>query len=259
MKSFFENDEIEGEGISAFMARVGGKSKLKKRIVDDEFPSNYEDLIYVEPFIGAGHVYFYKEPSVKEVINDFDKDVVDIFKGMKKYSGEKISNDIKGTYNKKMYKEIIEAKPTSPYSKFLQLLLRYKLSFFGRGKTFGARPNVKPNYGSKYNDRMRTTTILNKDFKYLIKKYDSPNTLFYLDPPYEINTKGMYIHDNVPIKDVYDAVKNIKGYFILSYNDSKEAKELFKDYTIKKVKTKYTAGLIGSQTRDITELIIKNY
>ena len=54
MKSFFENDEIEGEGIPAFMARVGGKSKLKKRIVDDEFPSNYEDLIYVE--IGRAHV-----------------------------------------------------------------------------------------------------------------------------------------------------------------------------------------------------------
>ena len=258
MESFFENDEIEGEGLTAFVSRSGGKSKLKKRIVD-EFPSNYEDLIYVEPFIGAGHVYFYKEPSVKEVINDIDKDVVDMFKGMKKYSGEKISNDIKGTYNKKIYKEIIEAKPTSPYNKFLQLFLRYKLSFFGMGRSFGAKPVVNPNFGSKYNDRMRTTTILNKDFKYLIKKYDSPNTLFYLDPPYEIRTKRMYKHDNVPIKDVYDALKNIKGYFILSYNDSKEAKELFKDYNIKKVKTKYTAGQIGSQTRVITELIIKNY
>lgn len=258
MKSFLENDEIEGEGIPAFTGRVGGKSKLKKRIVD-EFPSNYEDLIYVEPFIGAGHVYFYKEPSVKEVINDIDKDVVDMFKGMKKYSGEKISNDIRGTYNKKMFKEIIEAKPTSPYNKFLQLFLRYKLSFFKLGRTYGSKPVVNPNFGSMYNDRMRTTTILNKDFKYLIKKYDSPNTLFYLDPPYEINTKGMYTYDNVPIKDVYDALKNIKGYFILSYNDSKEAKELFKNYTIKKVKTKYSAGLIGGQTREITELIIKNY
>lgn len=257
MESFLDTDEIEGEGLKAFMGRVGGKSKLKKRIID-EFPSNYENMIYVEPFIGAGHVYFYKEPSVKEVINDFDKDVVDIFKGMKKYNGEKISNDIKGTYTKKMYKEIIESKPTNPYNKFLQLLLRYKLSFFGKGKTFGTNA-INPNYGSKYNDRMRTTTILNKDFKYLIKKYDSHNTLFYLDPPYEINNKGMYIHDNVPIKDVYDAVKNIKGYFILSYNDSKEAKELFKDYTIKKLKTKYTAGLVGSQTRIITELIIKNF
>lgn len=257
MESFLDTDEIEGEGLKAFMGRVGGKSKLKKRIID-EFPSNYENMIYVEPFIGAGHVYFYKEPSVKEVINDFDKDVVDIFKGMKKYNGEKISNDIKGTYTKKMYKEIIEAKPTNPYNKFLQLLLRYKLSFFGKGKTFGTNA-INPNYGSKYNDRMRTTTILNKDFKYLIKKYDSHNTLFYLDPPYEINNKGMYTHDNVPIKDVYDAVKNIKGYFILSYNDSKEAKELFKDYTIKKLKTKYTAGLVGSQTRIITELIIKNF
>jgi DNA adenine methylase len=261
MKSFFTNDEIDGTGIRTFMSRTGGKSKLKKIIVDDEFPLNYKELIYVEPFVGAGHVYFYKEPSVKEIINDYDKDVVDIFKGMKKYDGTQISEDIKGIYSKKMYNDIINAKPKNPYDKFIQLLLRYKLSFFGQGRTYGSgsRPNVNPNYGSKYNDRLKHTLILNKDYKYLINKYDSPQTLFYLDPPYEINTKSMYTYDDVPIKDVYDAVKNIKGLFILSYNDSKEAKELFKDYTIKKVKTKYSTGLIGNQTRDITELIIKNF
>ena len=49
---------------------------IKKRIVD-EFPSNYEDLIYVEPFIGAGHVYFYKEKI--RLTLDYQEDL-DFFK-----------------------------------------------------------------------------------------------------------------------------------------------------------------------------------
>ena len=55
-------------------------------------------------------------------------------------------------------------------------------------------------------------------------KYDSPNTLFYLDPPYE-NSEKQYIHDSVNIQDLFKILSNIKGYFILSYNDSLLAKK----------------------------------
>jgi DNA adenine methylase len=257
MESFFEENKIEGEGIKAFMARTGGKSKLKKLIVDDIFPRNYQSMIYVEPFIGAGHVYFYKDPSEQEVINDLDKDVVQIFKGFKKYNGDDISACINGNYNKKIYKQIKESKETTPFDKFIQKLLQYKLSFFGAGKSFGSKESIHSNYENNYKDRLKHTTILNKDYKYLIKKYDSHNTLFYLDPPYE-NSDKLYTHDNVSIDEVYNLLKNIKGKFVMSYNDSSRAKELFKDYTIKKVKTKYASGDTGGQQVPKTELIITN-
>jgi DNA adenine methylase len=260
MNTFFDEHEIEGEGIKAFMGRIGGKRLLKKRIVDNIFPDDYEDMIYVEPFVGAGHIYFYKNPSVKEVINDLDKDIIDLLKGMKKFNGERISNSINGSYTKQEYKDIIAAHPSSPYGKFIQLLLRYKLSFYNRGKSFNPPIDgyLNTNYKNNYNERMKHTSIYNKDFKTLIKKYDSGNTLFYLDPPYE-NSDKLYTHDTLPIKDVYDAVKNIKGLFIISYNDSKEAKELFKNYNIIKIKTKYGKGTEGGQRHIKTELIITNY
>jgi len=258
MKSFLEDDEIEGEGIKAFMARTGGKSLLKKRIVDTIFPKDYESMTYVEPFVGAGHVFFYKKPSKHEVINDLDKDVYTIFKGFQKYDGTEISYDINGSYNKKEYNNIVNAKPTTNYHKFIQLLLRYKLSFSARGKSFGKKDPIKSNYKNTYNDRLKNIIILNKSFEKVVKEYDSPNTLFYLDPPYE-NSDNLYTHDSLPIKDVYDVMKNIKGLFIISYNDSKEAKELFKDYNIKEIKTKYTKGTEGGQQHERTELIITNY
>lgn len=257
MKTFLDIDDIHGEGFRTFMGRTGGKNLLKKRIVENIFPNGYEDMIYVEPFVGAGHVYFYKNPSVKEVINDLDTDVIDMFKGMKKFSGERISKNINGNYTKQDFKDIVSGHPVSPYGKFIQLLLRYKLSFYSNGKSFG-KNMINSNYGNTYNERLKNTSIYNKDFKTLIKKYDSGNTLFYLDPPYE-NSDKLYKHDTLPIKDVYDAVKNIKGLFIISYNDSKKAKELFKDYNIIKIKTKYSKGTEGGQHHIMNELIITNY
>ena len=257
MKSFLDNNEIYGTG-KTFMARTGGKKLLKKRIVDNFFPDWYEDMTYVEPFIGAGHVYFYKNPSHKEVINDLDKDVINLFKGFKKYDGDKISNDINGNYTKEDYKNIVNANQTTLYNKFIQLLLRYKLSFSARGKSFGNKKPIKSNYEDTYNERLKHTTILNKSFEKVVKQYDSPNTLFYLDPPYE-NSDNLYTHDTLPIKDVYDVMKNIKGYFIISYNDSKEAKDLFKDFNIRKIQTKYTKGTEGGHRHTKTELIITNY
>jgi len=41
--------------------------------------------------------------------------------------------------------------------------------------------------------RLKNTIILNKDYKKLIKEYDSPLTFFYLDPPYE-ESGNLYTH-----------------------------------------------------------------
>jgi DNA adenine methylase len=261
LEDILEIDEIVGAGINAPFSRVGGKSRLKKRIVNEYFPKDYENMTYVEPFIGAGSVYFYKEPSKKEVINDLDDDIITILKGFKKYDGNDISKTINGFYTKKEFDKVKNSNPTDPYLKFLRLLFLIKTSFFGMSKSYQKPRNskgIKSDYGDKYNDRMADTLITNQDYKKLISKYDSPNTFFYLDPPYEKST-GLYTHDNLPIKDVYDTLKNIKGKFLISYNDSKEAKELFKDYKINYIDTYYADTSNGGQTRLKKEMLIRNY
>jgi DNA adenine methylase len=254
-------DEIIGDGIKAPFARIGGKSLLKKRIVDKYFPKDYEQLIYVEPFIGAGSVYFYKEPSTKEIINDLDKNIVMLLKGFKKYDGNRISKDLNGFYTKEDFEKIKNTTPTDPYKKFIRLLFLIKHSFFGQMTSYSkprSKKGIQSDYGNKFNERMKKTTILNKNFKEIISKYDSPETFFYLDPPYE-NSEGLYTHDELPIKDVYECLKNIKGRFLISYNDSKDAKKIFKGYNISYIKTKYSNPSEGSQLRPIKEMIIRNY
>ena len=60
-------------------------------------------------------------------------------------------------------------------------------------------------------------------------KYDSPDTLFYLDPPFEGKrpkyTREMYgaeFYDGVKLKDIMDKTKNLMGTVVLSYNPDKE-------------------------------------
>ncbi|MBS6462337.1 MAG: DNA adenine methylase [Ruminococcus sp.] len=53
--------------------------------------------------------------------------------------------------------------------------------------SFGAQPhNMWNNFPliEAASARLRNVVIENKDFEKLIKQYDRPNTLFYLDPPY---------------------------------------------------------------------------
>lgn len=240
-----------------FICRIGGKNLLKKTIVNDYFINGYENMTYVEPFIGAGNIYFYKNPSINEVINDLDKDIVELFKGMKKYDGDDISKSINNKYTKEEFNIIKKSNPKTKYDKFIKKLLLYKLSFFGKGKAFG-KSYINSNYKDTYNKRMKDTIILNEDYNKVINEYDSDNTFFYLDPPYQSSTK-LYKHDMVDINNIYNILSKIKGKFLMSYNYSPEAIKLFKDYYIYVIKTKYTDVKKGGQNKEKKELLISNY
>jgi len=237
--------------------RFGGKRLLANEIVN-MFPSNYENMLFVEPFFGGGSIYFKKEPSYQEVINDLDKDIIIIMKGFKKYNGDKISTFINNApSNKEHFNEIKNDNPTTPYNKFLRIFYLIKNSYFGKMKTYGNKHKKGTNYENKYKDRLKNTIILNKDYSYVINKYDSPNTLFYFDPPYE-ESKNIYENHIIDYKKLYEKLKKIKGKFILSINYNKEFITLFKGFNHKILKTKYT-NFNGGTGPLVKELIFKNY
>jgi len=245
-------------------SRVGGKSKLKKIIIK-KIPKH---KTYVEPFVGGGHIFFGREePSYIEVINDKDIDIYHFYKDMKKY-GSKMINKNWNNPTRKKFNYFLKNRPTNHIERLYRNIYLSLMSYSGNRKSYIGEKTESNYHGvelgkkyktDKWEKRLKNVKIYNKDFEYIIKKYDAPDTFFYLDPPYEesnVNKSIYYNHSVEPIR-IYNALKNIKGNFLLSYNNSPNIRKLFKEFRIIKVKTSYE--LSGTLKSNITELLIKNY
>jgi len=90
--------------------------------------------------------------------------------------------------------------------------------------------------------RLARCYIEHLDWQKYIEKYDGPNTLFFLDPPYWKTE-----HYGVPFPwEEYVAMTEImirlKGKAILTINDHPEIAEQFNQFRSETVETKYTVG-----------------
>lgn len=241
----------------------GGKHRLATAIVRRIPPHR----IYVEPFLGAGHVFWSKEPAEIAVINDIDRDLIRWYRQLKRLPSFKCDM----TPDQDKFERLVRKR--GPRS-FCEFLIVTKHSYGCKQRTY--------NYGSvrrclnrrdpeecgivalkrkfpEYKDRLRTVVILNEDFRKAMRRYDGPDTFFYLDPPFH-EKACEYNHCDVKPKDVADAVRNLKGKFLLSYNDHPEVRAAFRGYKIEVVSTVYELQKsVTHKTKKVRELLIMNY
>ena len=138
-----------------------------------------------------------------------------------------------------------------------------KISFGCDNRTYATSSKQVDNaveYLEKVRERLRGVNIENKDFADLIKVYDRPTALFYLDPPY-VNTEKYY-DSPFSAQDHYrlrEALSHVKGRFILSYNDCSLVRELYADYRIEGITRITTLAGSGNNQTQFPELIIRNF
>jgi DNA adenine methylase len=236
-----------------FYQRIGGKSSM----VDNILPFIPKHKIYIEPFFGGGAIFFAKDKSDIEVINDIDKDLINNYKLMKKYKIQNISYD----YNTiKEQKNLLHSnKNLSNNQKIIKSIIINKSGIrgFPVKNNIVYRPTNITKQLERYNEyhyRLKNVIIENTNYINIIKKYDSKYSFFYLDPPYQ-NSKNLYKHDTINYEELKNILDNIKGLFMLSINDSKYIRNLFKGYVIKKFKV-YNKLKIKTYRN---ELLIMNY
>lgn len=243
-------------------AWVGGKSKLATCIIE-EFPVHER---YCEVFGGALNVFYRKPRSKLEVVNDINADLVNLHLQIQKrpqslqlyLNRMLISREIFSKIKSKILEPCNDIQRAAHYYYLLSL------SFGSKGEHFamprGAKPKIKDIYRDFYiwSKRLRGVCIENMDFKKLIASYDSPQTLFYLDPPY-IGTEsyyqipqGFHIDQHIELANI---LKNIQGKFVLSYNDCEVVRDLYKGFELIEVETVYS--LNGANKKQAKELIIK--
>lgn len=143
---------------------------------------------------------------------------------------------------------------------FLKLL---RFSYSSSGKSYASQPfDIRKLFGliSQLQDRMANVVVENQDFETLIKHYDRPDAFFYLDPPY-FSTEDMYEvgfgwDDHVRLRDT---LKNIKGKFLLSYNDCDEIRELYNGFSLFDFSRTHSMAQRYEAGKEFKELLIGNY
>lgn len=245
------------------ISRMGGKSKLRKQIID-LIP---EHTCYAEAFFGAGWVYFGKEHSKVEAINDIDSELVNLFKMIKCHDEEIIRLLQYEVYARDWFNDYLNQDPK--YLTEIQRAIRYlyiiSCSFGSKGNHFGYGATKKPTSKIFIKDftslrgRLENTYIENLDFKVFIDKYDRTGTFFFCDPPY-YNTAGYsnkFIWENHV--ELFNKLSNLKGKFLLTINDCKEIQDLYKDFNIVETEVLYTVSNSKNGIKKNKELIITNY
>ena len=251
--------------MNSFISWVGGKKLLRKDIIN-RFPSAFDR--YVEVFGGAAWVLFYKDKGKnEEIYNDINGELVNLFRCVK-YHPESVENEFKLILNSREIFEIYSQNNTNGMTD-IQRAVRYlyliKASYASKTTSFGAKYRDITNleYLHDVKERLSKVVIEHKSFDKLIKQYDKSGTLFYCDPPYH-NTEKMYdtgdfVFDEVQHVKLRDMLGSIKGNFILSYNDDKYIRMLYKDFHIEEIKRSNNMALRTGNNKLFSELIIRNY
>ena len=246
------------------ITRMGGKSKLRKTIIE-RIP---EHTCYVELFFGAGWVYFGKEPSKVEVINDIDKELINLFKMIKYHAPEierLLQYEFSGRDIFEQYKNCTVEYLTEIY-RAVRYLYLISQSFAGKGENYGYGTNTRPSPHIFYKnvlldlkDRLRNTYVENLSFEKIIDKYDRDYTFFFADPPYlETTGYGNEFGEKEHLL-LLDKLSNIKGKFLLTINNHEKVREWYKDFNINEVEVPYSVCKDKVGRRKFEELIITNY
>jgi DNA adenine methylase len=242
--------------------RIGSKKKQVKQLLS-LFPPHE---VYVEPFFGGGAVFFGKPPSSKEVVNDLDSDLIADYKRVLSAPNSPSSYPAPKTLASQ--KRFLSSHQSSIGAKVVESIIRRCNGFSGRAVNKSnivyraSDPSSKTDRIAEYKERLGHATLLNEDYRKVIKKYDSPQTFFFLDPPYEDSDNLEYAKgsDAFDFEELAELLNGIKGKFFVTINDSPRIRKAFAEanirgYTVKGNNNRYKT--IG--TKDRKELFITNY
>jgi len=246
-------------------SRVGGKSKIADKIIS-KFPASHKT--YVELFVGSGTIFFKKPLSEVNIINDLDKNIYDMMRDLAvveniNYTFTPETNATRENFINLLKQTDIE----NPDERLYRNLFLNKNSFCANMIKMGykkpeswktSKMTLLKKDLKNYQYKLLRAKVLNKDFREVIKEYDAEDTFFYLDPPYSKNLKywnyGLPFITNI---ELAEALKSIKGKFLMSYDDTEENKQVFKDFNIEVIETLYAVKSKGNKI--VSEIIISNF
>jgi DNA adenine methylase len=206
----------------------GGKQKLVRRILT-MIPDHQ---LYAEPFVGGGAVFWNKPPSMLEVINDTNRELVNFYRVVQ-HDYVSLEKQIQITLhsrdqhrqarviydNPDMFSELkrawaVWALANQGFASKIEGPWGYDVA----GNTMGKKiQNRRESFTLDYAVRMQRVQIECTDAIRIITSRDRPTSFFYLDPPYYNSNCAHY--DGYTIEDfemLLKTLSKLEGKFLLS-------------------------------------------
>jgi DNA adenine methylase len=250
--------------------------------------------VYIEPCCGSAEVFFRKIPAQKEILNDYNKDIVRFFRVLQnnknlhrligrlyfsvnsealfKANKELLKNSPDITSNVTETAMMIEGATDDEIELAVAFFENQIYSFSSTGTSFGiAAKDMTKRFGRLLaaSIRLRNATILNKDYKDAINYAAGPNTFIFLDPPYR-GTENYYQNSNFDTTEHdklfefmhgIDEKYNGKCKFLITYNNDPYIKALADKYGFDTYIQKRLHNMLqGAKPGEMfEELLIGNY
>ncbi len=245
---------------------LGGKRRLASSILPLFGPHG----CYVEPFCGGAAIFFMKQPSDVEVINDINGELVNLYRIVQCHLEEFVRQFKWALTSRKIFEweQIKDPRTLTDIQRAARFYYLQRNAFGGRidGQNFGYATTAPPRLNllrleedlSAAHLRLSTAYVENLPWTDCIRRYDRPHTLFYCDPPYwQTEGYGMdFGFENY--EEMASLASNIAGTLIISINDHPAIRKAFKGLPMREVSTTYLVA--GSDSpKAANELIIGNW
>ena len=232
---------------------------------------------YVEAFFGGGAVFFEKEPSAKEVVNDLDPVLMADYK---RVASAPPFSDAYPILNSKSAQDTFlntahSGKPALIVESLLRRCNGFGGNYIAKGSNRGVYTDDRPHRVFKvttherklrdigaYRTRLAGATLLTTTYAKVFDRYDAPDSFFFLDPPYEMSTGIGYAKgsESFEFEALADALHHLRGKFLVTINDSPYIRKVFKGFNLYRYVVKgHHSEKSGIGAKDRPELLITNY
>lgn len=251
---------------------LGGKRNLAKRLcaIIDATPHR----TYVEPFVGMGGIFLRRgRTAPAEVINDISRDVTNLFRVVRRHYEPLVAEleQLLTSRDEFERQRRVDPDTLTDIERAARFLYLQRIAFGGKivGRTFGVDRSTPARFNHAklraeiraLGERLAPVTIERLPYAELIRRYDAPGTLFYLDPPYWgcEDDYGADVFSRSDFEQLADQLAGVQGKFLLSINATEGSRAVFDRFNTVDVDVSWTIATktMGTAKR-VTELVVSN-
>lgn len=248
---------------------IGGKKQLARQVI--EVIEKHPHQLYGEAFVGMGGVFLRRRAAPKtEVINDLNQDIATFFRILQRHY-QAFMDMLKWQLSSRAEFDRLcsqDAATLTDLERAARFLYLQRLTFGGKvaGRSFGMSTTGPARFNiarlapmlEEAHERLAGVWIECLPWRDFLARWDRAGTLFYLDPPYwgteHFYGRGMFARADH--EALAEALKALKGRFVLTINDVPEIRRIYRWARLRRVELSYTAGG-GENLKPARELIIE--